>query len=92
MWPKFGNSSISMRILHNLNFITIWLEKPIFLRSALGSSLGIAPGMGLKFYNSVARELKLIVRRFWGQTPAFQEVTREKMAGEGFGFLPTYPK
>ena len=31
IWSKFGNSSISMREVHNLNFIRIWPEKPIFL-------------------------------------------------------------
>ena len=41
MWPKFGNSSISMRkvIILRLNFIRNWPEKPLFLRGGLGSSL-----------------------------------------------------
>ena len=31
MWPKFGNSSISMTSYHNLNFLGIW-KKHFFLR------------------------------------------------------------
>ena len=45
MWPKFGNSSISIitslgheRSYHNLNFIKIWPEKTLFLSGGLGSS------------------------------------------------------
>ena len=38
MWPKFGNSGISMISYRNLNFIRIWREKTLFLRSGLGWS------------------------------------------------------
>ena len=38
MWPKFGDSSISGKSYHNLNFIRISPEKPLFLRGVLGSS------------------------------------------------------
>ena len=51
MWPKFDNSSISMRS-YNLSFIRIWSEKSIFLRDAL---MGLALAMALKFYNSVQK-------------------------------------
>ena len=31
MWPKFGNSSVSMKkSYHNLSFIRIWPEKRLF--------------------------------------------------------------
>ena len=36
MWPKFGNSSISMKKnYHNLTFIKIWPEKPNISRGGL---------------------------------------------------------
>lgn len=41
-------------------------------------------GMALKFYINVAKELKLIVRKFCGVVPTFLEVTGEKMLGRNF--------
>ena len=41
--------------------------------------LGLALGMALKFYTSVAKELKVQIRRFWGIIIAFVEDTQEKM-------------
>ena len=38
MWPRFGNSSISMREVI-LNFLRIWPEKQVFLRGGTGLSL-----------------------------------------------------
>ena len=43
------------------------------------NSLGITLDMRLKFYTSVAKGLKLKVRKFWGIIPAFVEVTGGKM-------------
>ena len=43
--------------------------------------------MGLKFYTSVAKGLKLKVRKFWGLTSTFAE---EKLVGGG-AFLPSPP-
>ena len=39
--------------------------------------------MVLTFYISVAKELKLKVRKFWGLIPTFLEVTRKKMLEGG---------
>ena len=39
--------------------------------------------MALKFYTSVTKGLKLKVRKFWGVTPMFVEVTGEKLVGVG---------
>ena len=61
MWPKFGNSSISMRSYHNLNFIRIWKEKPLFFEGwpwLKFNNLGLALGMALKFYTGLAKGLK----------------------------------
>ena len=35
-------------------------------------------GMALKFYTSVAKGLKLKIRKFWGLIPTFVGVTGEK--------------
>ena len=37
--------------------------------------------MNLKFYNSVAKGLKLKVRKFWERVPTFVEVTGETGRG-----------
>ena len=37
--------------------------------------------MALKFYSSVAKRLKLKVRKFLGLVPTFLQVTVEKMVG-----------
>ena len=42
------------------------------------NNLGLALGTNLKFYNNVAKGLKLKVRKFWGLNPTFVEVTGEK--------------
>ena len=69
------------RSYHKLNFIGIWPEKSIFLRGALGSSSIIYDWhlrMSLKFDTSVEKDLKLKVRKFWGQIPTFAVVTGGK--------------
>ena len=43
------------------------------------NNLGIAPGKNLKFYTSVAKGLKLKVRKFWRLIPTFVKVTGEKL-------------
>ena len=91
MWSKFSNSSISVKVYHNLNFIRIgsdhffdgwsWLEF---------NNLGLALGTNLKFYTTVAKGLKLKVKKFWGLIPTFAEVTEEKLVG-AWGFLSLPP-
>ena len=51
--------------------------------------MGLALGMALKFYASVAKGLKLKVREFLGQILTFVEVTGEKLVGGAF--LPHPP-
>ena len=48
------------------------------------NNLGLARGTNLEFYTSVAKRLKLKVRKFWGLIPTFLEVTGEKLVGETF--------
>ena len=71
------------RSYHNLNFIRIWPEKSFFEGWSWFkfNNLGLALGTNLKFYTSLSKGLKLKVRRFWGLTLAFVEVTGEKMVG-----------
>ena len=54
------------------------------------NNLGLALGMALKFYTSVAKLLKLNFRKFLGIIPAFVEVIGEKMVGIG-GFFAANP-
>ena len=46
--------------------------------------MGLALGMALEFYTSVANELKIKTRNFCRQNPRFVEVTEEKLLGEAF--------
>ena len=48
---------------------------------------GLALGMALKFYTSVAKEFKLKVRKFFGIIPTFAEITVEKLVGRGGGLI-----
>ena len=52
------------------------------------NNLGLTLGTNLKFYTSVAKGLKLKVRKFLGLIPTFVEVTGEKLVGGGGAFLP----
>ena len=45
------------------------------------NNMRLALGMSLKFYNNVAKGLKLKFRKFLGLIPTFIEVTGEKQAG-----------
>ena len=46
--------------------------------------MGLARGMALEFYTSVANELKIKARNFYRQNPRFVEVTEGKLLGEAF--------
>ena len=56
------------------------------------NNLGLALGMVLKSYISVAEGLKITVRKFWDLVPTFIEGAREKLVGGLFAppisFLP----
>ena len=52
------------------------------------NNLRLTLGTNLKFYTSVAKGLKLKVRKFWGLIPTFIEVTGEKLVGGPFCPLP----
>ena len=46
--------------------------------------------MALKFYASVAKGLKLKIRKCWGLIPKFVEVTGEKLVAGTFCSLPLF--
>ena len=48
------------------------------------NNLGLALGIALTFFSSMAKGLKLKVRNFGGLVPTFVEVTREKQVGSLF--------
>ena len=88
MLPKFGNSSISLReviitsILYGFDQKNRFFERWSWFKF---NNLGLALGTNLKFYISVAKWLKLKVRKFWGLISTFVEITGEKLVGF---FLP----
>ena len=55
------------------------------------NNLGVARGMALTFYLSVAKWLKLKVRKFWRLNPTFVEETAEKLVAEAFCFFAPPP-
>ena len=46
--------------------------------------------MALKFYTSVAKALKLKVRKILGLTLTFPEVAEEKLVGDLFASFPSW--
>ena len=57
------------------------------------NNLGLTLGMNLTFYSSVAKGLKLKVRKFWRLIPTFVEVAGEKLLrgwGSGGGVVGTF--
>ena len=80
MLPKLGNSSISMREVMITSILQEFEGSPRFKFN----NLGLAQGMVLKLYISVAKESKLKVRTFWRVIPTFLEFTVEKLVGEPF--------
>ena len=52
------------------------------------NNLGLALGMNLKLYTSVAKELKLNARKLWWLNPTFVEVTNEKLVEGAGAFCP----
>ena len=84
MWPKFGNCSVLWLKLSQLQFYKDLTWKTAFFEEWSWfkfNNLRMALDMTLKFYASVAKELKLKVRRFWGLISTFAEVTGEKLVG-----------
>ena len=78
MWPKFDNSSISMREVIITSILKRFDQKNRFFEGCSWfkfNNLGLALDINLKYYTSVAKELNIKVGKFWGLTPTFVEVT-----------------
>ena len=77
----FGNSSISVREIIKTSIYKDLTRKSAFFNGWSWFKLnnkGLAVGMDLKFYNSLAKGFKLRVRKFLGLTSMFAKVTEEK--------------
>ena len=84
MWPKFGNSNTFIRKFIITSILWRFEKKNyFFVRFSWFkfNNLGLAIGIALTFYTSVAKGLSLKVRKFWGLNPTFVE--GEKLVGEG---------
>ena len=90
MWSKFDNSSISVREVIITSIYKDLTRKTAFFEGCSWckfNNLRLALSTNLTFYTSVAKGLKLKVRKFWGLILTFPEVAEEKLVGEG-AFLP----
>ena len=78
--PKFGNS---MREVIIRSFLFGFDQKKNAFFEGWSwfkfNNLGLALDMALKSYTSVEKRLKLKVRKCWGLSPTFKEVTGEKL-------------
>ena len=98
MWPKFGNSIISVREVIITSILWGFDQKNCFFEEWSCfkiNNLGLALGATLKFYTRVAKVLKVLklkVRKFWGLIPTFAEVTEAKLVEGGGDFLPILNK
>ena len=54
------------------------------------NNLGLALGTNLKFFSSMAKVLKLKVRKIRGLIPTFVEVTGKKLVGGLFASPPSH--
>ena len=55
------------------------------------NNLGLEPGTNMKFYTSMAKGLKLSVRKFWGLNSTFVEVTGKKLVWWEAFWQPLFP-
>ena len=89
MWP-YDQSLVTLtfneRSYINLNFIRIWTKNQFFWGMPLVqvNNLGLALVMALKFYNSVAKGLKLKGRKVWGLIFTLVEVSGKKLVRGSF--------
>ena len=88
MWPKFGNSSISMREVIIISILQGFDQKNCFFERWSWfkfNNLELALGKNLKCYTSVEKGLKLKVKQFLELISTFVEVRGEKLVGRGGG-------
>ena len=89
---RFGNSSLSMRdVIMTSIFKGLDQKKQFFERCSYFkfNSLGLALGIALKFYISLAKGLKLKFIKFYGLILTFVKVIRENWQGVFLAAPPT---
>ena len=89
MWPKFGNSSISIREVIITTILQGFYQKNSFFEWCYWfkfNNLRLARGL----YISASKGLRLKVRRFLRLIPTFLEVTGEKQVGGLSGPTPSW--
>ena len=91
IWPKFGNSSISMRevIVTSISSVFDQRGRRRWWSWFKFNNLGLVRGTNLKLYTSVEKRLKLKFKMFWGLIPKFVEATWEKQIGQTFLTAPS---
>ena len=77
LWEKLSQPQFYKDLTRKIAFFEGWSWFKF-------NNLGLALGTNLKFYTSVAKGLKLKVRKFWGLIPTFVEVTGERLVGGPF--------
>ena len=89
MSPNSGNLRISVIKVIKTSILQRLAEKPYFCGVLLVQvNLGRALVVVFKFYNIVAKGLKLKVKMFLGVIPTFIEITVDKLAGGLFASHP----
>ena len=87
MWPKFGNSSISVREVIITSIYKDLTRKNAFFESWSWfkfNNLGLAQVTNLKFNSNVTNGLRLKFRKFLELILTFAEVTEDKLVGGSF--------
>ena len=94
MRSNFGRFSISMREVITTSILWGFCQKTHFFEEwscFKFNNLGLALGKNLKFYISVAKEIKLKVRKFLGLIYTFVKVTGKKTGRRGrFATPPSF--
>ena len=96
MWPKFVNSSISLKEVIKTSLLSWFDQKKNFFFEGYWcwfkfNNLGLALSMTIKFYTNVAKRLKLKLRMFWELIRTFVEVTGKKLVRGTFLLSPHPP-
>ena len=72
LWERLSQPQFYKYLLRETTFFEKWSQFKF-------NNLALALGTNLKCYSSVAKGLKLNVRKFWRQVSTFAEVTGEKL-------------
>ena len=89
MWPKFGNSSISVREVIRTSILLGFDRKSrFFLRGGLGSSSIICTRYKLKILHQCGKRVKAKSQKFWGTSSNACRSYRGKTGRAGL-FAPT---